>query len=280
MDKLLIVDGSALLFQSFYGMPKRIKNEKEQYVEAVVCFMGILFKTIRILSPNKLLVVFDGENALERQNVVGEYKANRIDYRTVGDEDSPFPQLEIIKVVLTYLNFKWIETSSCEADDLIASIVNDYKDKYNNIVISSPDKDFFQLICENVHVFNYRGKVSKLWTEQAVVDKYGFEAQYFSSFKALYGDQSDNIAGIKGIGLKTASNLIKQFGSLVAVYDNLHLLKKHLQQTLIENKQQAFQNYSIIQLHDKTNLFVIDDLDFNLLDTISSTNVLRKLEIL
>ena len=99
MEKLLIIDGSALLFQSFYGMPRKIVNDDGQYVEAVICFVGILLKTIKMLKPNQLLIVFDGENKLERQEVDINYKANRIDYSNINDTDNPFAQLDAIKQV-------------------------------------------------------------------------------------------------------------------------------------------------------------------------------------
>ena len=132
MEKLLIIDGSALLFQSFYGMPKKIINSKGQYVEAVICFVGILLKTIKLISPNNLLIVFDGETNLDRQDLNENYKTNRTNFANASDDETPFPQLELIKYVLNNLNFTWVETTNCEADDLIASIVNDYKDKFNN----------------------------------------------------------------------------------------------------------------------------------------------------
>lgn len=86
MQTLLIIDGSALLFQSFYGMPNKIRNANGQSVEAVVCFTGILLKTLRALSPDRLLVVFDGENPLLRREIDPEYKVNR----TLPEDDSPF----------------------------------------------------------------------------------------------------------------------------------------------------------------------------------------------
>ena len=105
MKKLLIIDGSSLLFQSFYGMPNQIKNKDGKRVEAVICFVGILQKTIKAISPDKLLVVFDGENNLVRREVNVDYKSNRIDYTVLDSEDTPFPQLEIIKQVLTQINY-------------------------------------------------------------------------------------------------------------------------------------------------------------------------------
>ncbi len=278
MKKLLIVDGCSLLFQSFYGMPKKIQNQQGEYVEAVICFMGILFKIIRMINPTHVFVVFDGETKLERKDFDTDYKANRQDFSNVEDIDNPFIQLEIIKKVLSYINIQWFETFDCEADDLIASVIHDNKDKFE-IIVSSQDKDFFQLICENVNVFVYRGKVSKLWTEAEINNKFGFDAKHFSTFKALVGDNSDNIKGINGIGCVTASKLIQQFGDLINIYNNIDQIAGKLNSLLKEHKEKAFLNFKIIELHSKTNLFNLPNCKF-ILPEISSTELLKNLNIL
>jgi len=277
MNKLLIIDGSALLFQSFFGMPNKIVNSKGENVEAVICFIGILLKTIKMLNPNQLLIVFDGENKLERQEVDIHYKANRPDYSQAAEQDNPFIQLETIKLVLNYLNFKWVETINCEADDLIASIVNDKKDL--EIVISSSDKDFYQLINENVSVFTYRGKVSKLITEQVILNQYGFSANLFSTFKSIVGDKSDNISGIAGVGEKTASSLIKTYGNLTQILANINNVNEKLKLKLIENKQKLLTNYKLVELHSKTNLFALPNCKFKNVEK-SSTAILKEINII
>ena len=278
MNKLLIIDGSALLFQSFYGMPNKIINNKGQYVEAVVCFTGIMLKTIKQVNPHKVLILFDGETHLYRQDIDENYKSNRIDYSKVEDCDNPYAQLDLIKRVLDHLRFAWIETSDCEADDMIASIVNDYKTMLE-IVISSPDKDFYQLIDDNVGVFTYRGKVSKLWTRQEIINKYGFDAGCFASFKALIGDKSDNIKGIKGIGYKTAIRLIQGYGNINEIFENINNINPRVAQLLTPNKQLIYQNYKIIELFSKKGLVKLPDCDYELPDE-SSTAILKSLDIL
>ena len=278
MQKLLMIDGSGLLFQSFFGMPRKIANHKGQNIEAVICFVGILLKTVKTLSPDQLLIIFDGENQLERQQIDENYKANRADYSNVEEEDNPFAQLEIIKRVLDYLNFRCVETSNCEADDLIASIVNDYNNQFE-IIISSADKDFYQLIGNNVSVYTYRGKVSKLWTQDEIYNKYGFDARYFSAYKALTGDVSDNIKGVKGIGQVTATKLIQDYGNLENIYDNINAINPRIANFLIENKTTAFNNYQMVELHSKSNLYNLADCLYTL-PSRNSTAILRELDII
>jgi len=249
MEKLLIVDGTALLFQSFYGMPNKIKNQNGEYIEAVICFFGILTKIIKLLSPNKLLVVFDGDNKLERQEVLPNYKANRIDYSMVDEVDNPFIQLELIKRVLDYVKYSYIETMNMEADDYIAGMVNTLKNHYK-IYISSPDKDFIQLLDVNVVQFIYRGKLSNFLTCESVLDNYGFEAKYFNTFKALIGDASDNIKGLYKVGVKTASSLIREYKTLENIINNVENIKPKLGNLIKENVDLLRKNFQVINLQN------------------------------
>lgn len=274
MKKLLIIDGSSLLFQSFYGMPNQIKNKDGKRVEAVICFVGILQKTIKAISPDKLLIVFDGENDLVRREVDVDYKSNRIDYTVLDSEDTPFPQLEIIKQVLTQINYSWVETTDCEADDLIASVVNDYKDDMS-IVVSTMDKDFYQLVCDNVSVFTYRGKLSTLWTDTTIKNKYGFDAKYFGVYKSLVGDSSDNIKGVSGIGSVTATNLISNYGDIDNIYTHIADIKEKIRVLLEANKTKVYQNYKIIDLTTISGLYTINDCDYNKIDK-TSTQLLKE----
>lgn len=278
MEKLLIVDGSSLLFQSFYGMPSQITNKNGDRVEAVLCFLGILLKTIKATQPNKLLVVFDGETKLERRDIDKNYKANRINYAELDANDTPFPQLELIKMVLTKLDFCWVETTNCEADDLIASVVNDYKQNFE-IVISTSDKDFYQLISSNVNVYTYRGKVSVLWTEEEILKKYNFSAKYFLTLKCLTGDKSDNIKGVKGLGVVTATKLINQFGNVFNIYENLNNINLRISEMLSANKEVVLKNYELVNLTNKTKLYVLGNCNF-VLPTLTSLQILKQFEVL
>lgn len=247
MEKILIIDGSQLLFQSFYGMPKKIVNSNGKNIEAVICFTGILLKIINKICPSKLIVVFDGENELVRKNIDKDYKSNRLSFSNKPESENPFNQLEMIKTILNYLNFKWIETINCEADDYIAGIVNTLKIK-NKIIISSTDKDFYQLIGNNVSQFIYRGKKSITVNEEIILKDYGFKPSLFRTYKALVGDVSDNIKGIEKIGKKTTTQLINKFGDVFNILNNIEYLSKNIRALLELNQDRLLNNYKMIDL--------------------------------
>ncbi len=248
MEKLLLVDGSALLFQSFYGMPNKIKTNNGEYVEAVICFVGILRKVIDLLKPDYACVIFDGENELARKSIDDDYKSNRIDFSNVEDMNNPFAQLDKIKEVLNLFNIYNFETSDCEADDYIAGIVKECDGQLHTIIFS-PDKDFYQLVSDTTNVFHYRGKKSELIDVNSFKNKYGFESKFFADYLSLIGDKADNISGVKGIGKITATNIVKKYSTLNNLFlniDNVQNIK--LKELIANNKEKILKNYKIINL--------------------------------
>ena len=181
MDRrLLIVDGSNLLFQMFYGMPSRIVNEQGKPIQGTLGFVGALLKILRRFEPAWLAVLFDGEHENARAGLDPDYKSNRIDYSKVSEEESPFSQIDDVYAALDYMGIAHTETTDCEADDLIAGYALAYG-RGTDIVISSFDSDFFQLLTDRVSVFRYRGKDSVLWTPDSFREKFtvrGFQIPY------------------------------------------------------------------------------------------------------
>ena len=156
MDKLLLVDGSNLLFQMFFGMPARIVNQSGKAIHGTMGFVGALLKIIRMTEPTHIAVLFDGEHENARAALNTDYKANRIDYSEMPESENPFSQLSDIYSALDYLKIRHAETTVCETDDWIAAYALAYG-KEAQIVISSFDSDYFQLLSENVSVLRYRG---------------------------------------------------------------------------------------------------------------------------
>lgn len=248
MEKLLIIDGSNVLFQMFFGMPARIVNDQGKAIQGTLGFVGAMLNIIRKVEPSHMFVVFDGEHENERCDLDSEYKANRIDYSTVNEEENPFSQLQDVYNALDYLGIKHIETTDCEADDLIASYALSFGQQME-IIISSFDSDFFQLITNNVSVLRYRGEKTAICTPEYVIDKFGIVPEQYADFKSLVGDTADNIKGAEKVGIKTAAMLLEEFGTLENVIANVENIKKtSVKESIIRNAEKLRLNYLIIKL--------------------------------
>lgn len=262
-NKLLIIDGSNLLFQMYYGMPSRIINSKGIQIQGVLGFIGALRKIINVIKPTHMVVVFDGECVSERCNLYSEYKSNRIDYSELPEEETPFFQLPFVYKCLDYLNIKYYETKNGEADDVISSYALTFKDKFK-IVIASFDSDFFQLISENTVVYRYRGKSSYICDEKYIIDKYNILPSQYVDYKSLIGDKADNIKGIERVGCKTASKLLNQFGSIENIILSVNCIEKpSVRDSIIKNIERLKLNYKLIKLLNSVDIpFLIDELLF------------------
>ena len=279
MNKLLLVDGTNLLFQMFFGMPARIVNKQGKQIQGVLGFTGALSKIIKRFEPTHVLVLFDGEHQNERKLVDENYKANRVDYSLVDDSENPFTQLDDIYKVLDYLNVKRYETTVCETDDLIASYSLTYGNE-NEIIISSFDSDFFQLITNNVKVFRYRGDNSVVCDCNYLLNKFNITPDKYAHFKSLTGDSADNIKGVHGIGPKRASELVNRFGSV----DNLICSASQIEQASVRNlitedARKIKNNYKIIKLTNCCCLpFSLNELSYKG-NELTTKEILTKLNI-
>ncbi|MDE7277201.1 MAG: flap endonuclease, partial [Lachnospiraceae bacterium] len=205
--RLFLVDGSNLLFQMFFGMPARIINAQGKAIQGTLGFTGALLKMIRMVEPTHLIVLFDGEHENTRSMIDEDYKANRVDYSEVPEEENPFSQMQDVYAALDFLCIRHMETISCEADDLIASYALTFGSKMQ-VMISSFDSDFFQLITDKVSVLRYRGKNTVIYTPKRIQEKFGIMPEQYADFKSLTGDTADNIKGADKIGQKTAAALV------------------------------------------------------------------------
>lgn len=254
MDKLLLVDGSNLLFQMFFGMPARIVNSEGKAIQGTLGFVGAMLKIIRMVVPTHMLVIFDGEHENSRCEIDADYKANRMDYSAVSEEENPFSQLPDVYQALTYLDIKYIETTDCEADDMIASYTLSYRDD-TNVVISSFDSDFFQLIGERVSVLRYRGEKTVVCTPRYLTEKFGIAPEQYADFKSLVGDTADNIRGAEKVGAKTAALLLQTFGTLENTIRNAERIDKpSIKKSIIENAERLRKNYALIKLKNTQSL--------------------------
>ncbi len=247
-EKLLVVDGSNLLFQMFYGMPARILNKEGKPIHGTLGFVGALLKIIRLIQPTHAVVLFDGECENERKTLDADYKANRPDFSGMPEEEIPFSQLPDIYNSLDFLGIRHMETTVCETDDIAAAYALRCG-KEMEVVISSFDSDFFQLITDKVSVLRYRGEKSVLCTPSYVREKFGIEPCQYADFKSLVGDNADNVKGIKGIGAKTAASLLRQFGTLDSLLERSEeIARPSIRKAVEEGSERAFLNRRLIAL--------------------------------
>ena len=275
MNRLLIVDGSNLLFQMFFGMPSRIINSEGKAIQGTLGFVGALLKIIRRTEPTHIAVLFDGEHENERTELNADYKANRVDYSQTPEEDSPFSQLLDVYAALDYMGIKHTETTVCETDDWIAGYAHTYGDN-TEVIVASFDSDFFQLITENVSILRYRGDNTVICTPAYLREKFGIEPSQYADFKSLTGDASDNIKGADKVGPKTVFSWVSEFGNVDNISLNAKAIKKpSRRESIIRNADRLRTNYNLIKLEGTVPLpFTIEELPYTY-DGITTNEVLK-----
>ena len=254
MNKWMMVDGSNLLFQMFYGMPARIVGRNGKAIQGTLGFTGALLKMIRMVSPTHAAVLFDGECTNQRRELDTDYKANRPDYSQMAEEDTPFSQLPDIFTALEYLGIPYAETANCEADDWIAGYARTLPTD-TDMVIVSQDSDFFQLISDRISVLRYRGQHSTLCDTAYIRDRLGIEPAQYAAYKSLTGDTADNIPGVAKVGPKTAAELMRQFGTLDALLAGAEGIRKpSVRRTVQEYAERIRRNHQLIALSGNCDL--------------------------
>ena len=254
MKRLLIIDGHNLLFQMFFGMPSRIIGASGKPIQGVIGFVGAVNKLIRLTSPTCIAVIFDGEKENPRKALSEEYKANRIDYSQVPEDENPFTQLDDIYRALDYMGIKHTETAVCETDDVIAAYAKKYGGEYE-VIISSFDSDYFQLVNDKVTVIRYRGESSVICDKDYIISRYGVTPNLYPDFKCLVGDTSDNISGIRGIGPKTAAKIINQLGDVDNVITRCKELEsKKIADSINEGRDILVRNRALIKLDGEADI--------------------------
>ena len=246
----------------FFGMPTRIIGLGGQAIQGVIGFVGAVNRLMDTYHPTHLLVMFDGERHNPRKDVLEEYKANRIDYSDVPEEENPFSQLPLVYEALDYMGIKHTETTVCETDDVIAAYAIKYGEE-NEVLISSFDSDYFQLINDNVKVIRYRGSCTVLCDEKYIKEKYGLPPSRYLDYKCLVGDTSDNIPGIRGVGPKTAAKLVNAFGGLDSIIERSKEIESEKIRLAIEDGVDIIKrNMALISLNGNADIpFALEEIE-------------------
>ena len=213
--KLLCIDGNSIMNRAFYGI-RVLSSSKGEYTNAITGFMNIYLKEIEAVKPDCVAVAFDLKAPTFRHKANATYKANR-----KGMPEELAQQMPLIKELLTDLGIKIIECEGYEADDILGTLSRIFADSGNECFILTGDRDSFQLVDEKVTVRLAGTKETKVYTPDRIMEEYGVSPRQMIDVKALMGDSSDNISGVKGIGEKTALSLIQEQGSVEELYKNL-----------------------------------------------------------
>ncbi len=272
--KLIIVDGHNYLYRAFFAI-RHLSNSAGEPTNAIHGFIKMLLKLVREENPSHLAMTFDSGKSSVRASIYSEYKSTR----PPMPEELVF-QIPFIKEITTALGFQVFERDRVEADDLIASLVELTRDRVEEILIASADKDLLQLVDDKVKVLNDRAP-RIVFDRKAVKKKMGVRADQMADFLALMGDSSDNIPGVRGVGDKTARTLLLKFESLDNLYNNIEAVNsKSLQRKLVADKEKAYLSRQLVAIDKNVPLQAgLDDLEIREPDKEKLLPLLKRFEL-
>ncbi len=248
-DHFYLIDGSGYIFRAYYALPPLTRKSDGLPVGAVSGFCNMLFKLLEdsksnenLEKPTHFAVIFDSARKNFRNEIYSDYKGNRSDA-----PDDLIPQFEYIRKSVKAFNLPSIELINYEADDLIATYVEKILEIGAKVTIVSSDKDLMQLYKKGVRI--YDPMKNKFINKDDVLNKFGVTAEKVIDVQSLAGDSTDNVPGVPGIGVKTAAELINQYGNLENLLKNASKIKQNKRrETLINNKDDAIVSKKLVTL--------------------------------
>lgn len=242
----MLLDGNSLAFRAFYALPaENFKTQSGLTTNAVYGFTAMLINLLRDEQPTHIAAAFDVSRQTFRKDKYPEYKEGRS-----ATPDEFRGQIDITKEVLGALGITVLAEPGFEADDIIATLATQAEQEGYRVLVVTGDRDSLQLVSDQVTVLYPRKGVSELtrFTPDAVVEKYGLTPQQYPDFAALRGDPSDNLPGIPGVGEKTATKWIVEYGSLQALVDNVDAVKGKVGDALRANLSSVILNRELTDL--------------------------------
>ena len=238
---LYLIDISSLFFRSYYAISLNMKNETGLPTNALFGVLKMLNQLSQKKKPDLIIACFDSKEPSFRKNLYPEYKANR-----EGMPEDLQKQVPYLKTMMDKLLIPYWEKPGFEADDLIASLAHFSKTKKWKTYIVSGDKDFAQIVDSSTFLYDTMKDI--IYDPQGVEEKWGLPPSQIKDYLSLMGDSSDNIPGVKGVGPKGATQLLKNYNSLEGIYKNTSRLKKALRDKLLKDKEMAFLSRELITL--------------------------------
>jgi len=243
---LFLLDGMSLAFRAYFALPNTLSTSSGVVTNALHGFVSMVAYIVKEQRPGALAVAFDLPGETFRDQMVADYKGGRAE----TPNDLP-PQFEMIREVMESLAIPVVGAPGYEADDVLATLATEARDRGHDVVVVTGDRDSFQLI-EDPHIrvlYNKRGVSDySLYDEAGIVERCGVPPSQYVLLAALRGDPSDNLPGVPGVGEKTAAKLLTTYGDLDGIFANLDKQTPKLRENLANNEALARANAAVIPL--------------------------------
>ena len=272
MATVMLIDGNSLTYRAFFALPTDMATASGQVTNAVFGFTSMLINLMKDHEPDHVAVAFDRPEPTFRHEMTPSYKAQR-----ESAPDILRQQMGLVREVLDAMAIPTLETIGFEADDIIATLATQGRNRGDDVIVVTGDRDSYQLV-EDPHVkvlYNKRGVSDyALYDESGIVERTGVKPVDYVQYAALRGDNSDNLPGVPGVGEKTAAKLINERGGIDGVYAALDELTPKLRENLAANEANVRNNVEMMELVRDVDLeFGLDDLTQGTPDT----EVIKKL---
>ena len=260
MKNLMLIDGNSLLFRAYYATQGRMMQTKDgTYTNAIFTLYTMVDKLLKQNTPDYVVVAFDKGKKTFRHDIYKDYKGTR--------SETPvelIPQFKIARELFDAYNIKYLEYDLIEADDIIGTLSKKYPNLSVNIV--SSDKDLLQLIDDNVVVSQIKtGQDPEVYNTNYLMNKMSIKPYQVIELKALMGDSSDNIPGVKGIGVKTATKLLQEYDNIENLYEHIDEIKGQVQIKLKEDKDNCLMSKQLATIKTDVDINIsIEDYKLNI----------------
>src|SRR5205085_2923208 len=238
--KLLLLDGNSLAYRAFFALPTDMATMSGQVTNAVFGFTSMLVNLLKDHRPEGIAVAFDRPEPTFRHELVSDYKAGRAEAPDILRQ-----QMGLVRQVVETLRIPVVEVAGFEADDVIATLATQARDRGDDVIIVTGDRDTYQLV-EDPHVrvlYNRRGVSDYvLYDEAGIQERTGVMPEKYPEYAALRGDPSDNLPGVPGVGEKTAARLITTYGDIDGVFAHLDEMTPKLRESLSAHEDQVRSN--------------------------------------
>jgi DNA polymerase-1 len=234
--KLVLIDGHSLAYRAFHALPEDMKTSQGELTNAVYGFTSMLLNVLRDEKPTHIAVTFD-KGLTFRHEVYAEYKAHRAKM-----PDEMRVQMDRVRQVVETMGIPIFEQEGYEADDLLGTLSRQAEEQGVDTLIVTGDTDLLQLADEHIHVLTSRWRFSDtvIYDAEGVRQKYGLAPSQLADFKGIVGDKSDNIPGVRGVGEKTAAQLLQQYTTLEGIYEHIEEVPSRFRSKLEAERDTAF----------------------------------------